>query len=146
MAKIPEFKFDFEAIEGMELTDGMAALFGQLEAHYNKHIKPAPILFGGKRISAPQFTQEFPTTPAEAKAADKPKPTPKGMDLETITPTTVSMKTFVIRDSAAGDRKMIVGTDEKGSPVNDLLLYGYDEEPYGPVVSGESGRYNLKGK
>lgn len=53
MSKIPEFEFNFDAVEGMAFEDGARELFQQLQDHYNKHIKPAPILFGGKPVARP---------------------------------------------------------------------------------------------
>lgn len=143
MAKIPEFKFDFEAVEGMELAEGMVALYVQLQAHYNKHIKPAPILLGGKRFSAPAGPDTEVVAVTESSDPVKKSPV-KGIDVETITPDTKQLADFSIRDSAMGDRKMIVGKDVAGNVINDILLPGYDVEPLGPVVSGEQGRYNLK--
>ena len=158
MAKIPEFHFDYSAVEGKDLTEAVEALFGQLEAHYNRHIKPAPILFGGKSITAPVFKQEFPSTPKQAEMVDpdkiaaKPAPAqPAGpVDTETVTPKTVNMKSFAIKDGKElglkeGDA-MLKGITDKGVEVFDKLLPGYDQPPYGPIVQGESGRYNLNPK
>ena len=161
MAKIPEFHFDYDAIEGMEVTEAMVALFGQLEAHYNKHIKPAPVLFGGKALPAPVFSRQVDavstktTEPAKIDpdaivAAAQPAPAPGPVDTETITPKTVSMKSFSIKDGKdlglkEGDT-ILKGITDRGTEVFDKLLPGYDQLPYGPVVQGESGRYNLNPK
>jgi hypothetical protein len=159
MTKIPEFHFDYDKVEGMDITEAMQTLFGQMEAHYNKHIKPAPILFGGKTLSAPQIRMES-TPPGPNPLPDMidpdkiapPAPAkPAGpVDTETITPKTINMKSFAIKDGKelglkAGD-SILKGITDKGAEVFDKLLPGYDQQPYGPVVAGESGRYNLNWK
>lgn len=160
MAKIPEFKFDFDKVADMDVTEAIVALFGQLEAHYNKHIKPAPILFGGKTLSAPVFPQrvdavstkttETPMIDPDAIVAARPAPPPGPVDTDTVTPKTINMKSFAIKDGKElglkeGD-SILKGITEKGAEVFDKLQPGYDQPPYGPVVQGESGRYNLAWK
>lgn len=164
MSKIPEFHFDYEKVEGLDITEAMQTLFGQMEAHYNEHIKPAPILFGGVKLSASptkvnpyrgadavsKTTVEPPMIDPDAIVAPKPAAEPGPVDTETVTPKTLNMKSFAIKDGKElglkeGDT-ILKGITEKGVEVFDKLLPGYDQQPYGPIVSGESGRYNLNWK
>lgn len=131
----PEFKFDFEAVNGMAFEEGAVVLFGQLEAHYNEFVNqpPRPLIFGAR------------TEPATEAAAPKPDErikSPVVVDKDTITPKTVTMKKFEIKPTDEG--AILLGEDINGNKISDQLLSGYDELPYGPVVGGVNGRYNLK--
>lgn len=162
MSKIPEFHFDFSKVSGLELAAGAEVLFKQMEDHYNKHIKPAPVLFGEATFPAPVFR-----APVDAVSKTEVGPAPKRpmvdpdkivaqaaiphtgpIDTETVDEKTIQMRSFSIKDAADLGIKsggaMLKGVTDKGVEVFDKLLPGYDEQPYGPVVQGESGRYNLK--
>lgn len=127
-----EFHFNFDAVAGMDYETGLRTLLGQFEDHYNS-TQAVPFVFGASKPAA--------LTAAPPKPAEPPKVKP---DFETITPKTIALKSFNIK--AEGNRKRLVGVTVSGEGVNDLILPGYDEEPYGAVLTGEAGRYNLKGK
>lgn len=127
-----EFHFDFDAVKGLEYDQAFTALFLQLEGWVNSN-QPKSLIFGGSAAAAP----------ADPAAPPAPKKI-TNLDTTTITPKTITMKSFVIRDNAAGDRKMLIGKAMDDTEIDDLILPGYDQEPYGPVVTGEAGRYNLK--
>lgn len=128
-----EFHFDFNAVQGMDYETGLKTLLSQFEDHYNS-TQSAPFVFGASKPAAPLVAEP-------SKPAIPPKVKP---DFETITPKTIALKSFNIK--AEGERKRLVGVTLTGEGVNDLILPGYDDEPYGAVLSGENGRYNLKGK
>jgi hypothetical protein len=148
MAKNPEFHFDFSAVTGLEYTEAFEALFKQMEDHYNANFQAPKLLFGGSRASDTRPQREMidpdKISPPVVKEPNGP------VDTDKITPQTVNMKTFSIKDGKElglkeGDT-ILKGITEKGVEVFDKLLPGYDQQPYGPVVQGESGRYNLKRK
>lgn len=128
-----EFHFNFDAVQGMDYETGLKTLLTQFEDHYNS-TQAAPFVFGASKPAA-ALTAE----PTKPTAPPRVKP-----DFETITPKTIALKSFSIK--AEGARKRLVGVTVAGEGVNDLILPGYDDEPYGAVLSGETGRYNLKGK
>jgi len=158
MSKVPDFHFDFTKVSGLELAAGAEVLFKQMEDHYNKYIKPAPVLFGEATFPAPSAENRQLVDAVSKTTIEPPKPNPDAVvatsepagpvDTETITPKTITMKSFAIKDAGEYGIKtggaMIKGITEKGVEVFDKLLPGYDQMPYGPVVQGESGRYNLK--
>lgn len=158
MSKVPEFHFDFSAVSGKPFEDGAIILFQQLEAHYNEHIRPAPILFGGQQLEAPTARKQVdavskveipkPTIDPDAIVAQAAIPHSGPIDTESVDPKTIQMRSFSIKDASDFGIKsggaMLKGITDKGVEVFDKLLPGYDEQPYGPVVQGESGRYNLK--
>jgi hypothetical protein len=155
MSDIPEFVFDFDKIKGLSYEDGFMALFFQLQHHYNTYINKKPtFVFGADPADAP-FKQEFPNTVAEAKAADpqqvpivepnqggRRKPQEFKADTDTVTPKTIPMQGVTLTKSESG--VILSGKADDGTEIEDILLPGYDKPPYGPVVSGRRGRYNLK--
>lgn len=136
-APVP-FRFDMEAVKGLPFDEGAVALFRQLEDHYNRYIQPKPFIFGEGPVT-PTFPPET-GGPAPAKKVE-PEVVP---DLETITPKTIPMKSFVIKEDKANDVVTLQGVAMDGKAITDTLKKGYDTMPYGPVVSGRAGRYNLK--
>lgn len=139
-APVPKFKFDFKAVEGKPYDQAFRELFIQLQGHYNKFIQPPPLIFSAKQVPTIEFTH--PDAPGAPPQKEKPFEPEVNIDVETITPKTRAMRTFAI--SEVNGHAIIEGVDSEGNPVSDQLLKGYDKTPYGPVVSGRVGRYNLK--
>lgn len=138
MSKIPEFKFDYDAVKGMDVTDAMKGLFDQLADHYNKYIKPAPITFGAVEVAPPSFRQEYPSTPAEAELVAAPKPAVQKFD------NVVQMETYEIKDGTEfklpEGTKVLSGVSKVGIDVFDALV---DYDPADQIVTGENGKYDL---
>lgn len=135
----PKFKFDFKAVEGKPYNEAFKQLFIQLQGHYNKFIQPPPLIFSVKQTIEPILVPDTPAAPAQKEAPFEPE---VSVNLEAITPKTRAMKSFVIKE--LDGHAIIEGVDIDGQPVSDQLLKGYDKPPYGPVVGGRVGRYNLK--
>lgn len=155
--KIPEFVFDFDAIKGLNYEDGFMALFFQMQHHYNTYINRKPtFVFGADPaepgadrtvITPPQASSE-PTDSTPKVEANEPsqggrmKPQTFKADTDTVTPKTIPLASA---DLTAGDGGVVLtGKADDGTEISDILLPGYDKPPYGPVVSGRRGRYNLK--
>lgn len=152
-----DFHFDFLAVEGMDYETGLMTLLRQFEDHYNTNFK-SKLTFGAVGSRADKGHSDAPTVstddrkPTNQVAPVPVTPTkPAGpVDTETVTPKTMNMKSFAIKDGKElglkeGDT-ILKGITDKGTEVFDKLLPGYDQQPYGPVVAGESGRYNLNWK
>lgn len=136
-ASVP-FHFDMEAVKGLPFDEGAVALFRQLEDHYNRYIQPKPFIFG-------EGPANEIVLPDGSKAISIPSKKPEQEvvpDTETITPKTIPMRSFVIKE----DKGVVTlqGVAMDGKAITDTLKKGYDVMPYGPVVSGHAGRYNLK--
>lgn len=139
MSKVPEFNFDFSAVEGQPFEEAAVALFKQLEAHYNKHIKPAPILFGKAAVARPSivmdstppgpnpFHQEYPSTPAEAENIIQMQ---DGYEIKMGEKFGLKENTFIL-DGVTAD----------GVEVFDKLIT--TGPPWPLIVEGEAGKYNL---
>lgn len=133
--KTPPFAFDFTSLAGLPFEDAIQSAFRQMEDHYNKYIIPAPIIFGGQKLTAPELGIISTPPPAPAPPPQEPVYKP---DTETVTPKTIPLKVYQI------DNRLLTGIAVDGREIKDTILKGYDVEPYGPVISGEHGRYNLK--
>lgn len=154
MSEIPEFFFDFDAIKGLSYEDGFKALFFQLQGHYNEYINKKPTFVFGVDPGQPGADRTV-VTPAETSKDDptavpinepnqggRKKPQEFKADTETITPKTVPMQEVLLTRTDSG--VMLTGKADDGTDISDTLLPGYEKAPYGPVVSGRRGRYNLK--
>lgn len=148
MADIPQFAFDFDVLKGLTYEEGFRALFAQLETHYNTYINKKPtFVFGvdpatpGADFSAPPIPARGDVVQAENTPRDGTHKVAKA-DTETITPKTIPMKFATLQSTADG--VILAGTADDGTEISDILIPGYETPPYGPVVSGRRGRYNLK--
>ena len=138
MTKIPEFHFDFTKVENMEVTAAMETLFMQLQNHYNEHIKPAPILFGGKRVNPPGVYDAFvepekTSVPAEPVAPDDRKLIRVKPGWEVKDATTLGLK--------AGN--ILTGVNQ-----DDVEIFDYvkNYKPGDAIADGESAKYDLSAK
>ena len=143
MSNIPEFKFDFDAVDGQPFEEATVSLFKQLQDHYNKHIKPAPILFGGRSVGRPSvefqstpagpnpFAQEYPSTPAEAAKVPEGK-------LIRIEP---GYEIKNGKDLGLKEGKILSGvrSDTKVEVFEHLKNYTEGDQ----IVEGDSGKYDL---
>jgi len=133
MGAIPEFHFDFAAVQGQTFEDGAELLFKQMEDHYNEHIKPAPILFGGK--SVPRPTGSVSTTHADPLPSTT-KPVPSG-DLIRV------KDDYEIKngkDLGLKEGFVLTGVTDKDVEIFDFLK---NYTAGDTVVEGESGKYDL---
>ena len=129
---VPEFKFDFSAVQGMTFEEGNETLFRQMEKHYNEHIQPKPYIFGAD--------------PAKL-GGDKSVDVHASPNTVKIYSTNiVRMKEHEIKEGKSlglKDGKVLTGVTEKGAEVFDFLK-DYDEQDQ--IVTGESAKYDLGGK
>jgi hypothetical protein len=155
MADIPEFVFDFDKIKGLSYEDGFMALFFQLQHHYNTYINKKPtFVFGAdpaepgadRTVITPPVTNDAPkgneVPIVEPNQGGRRKPQEFKADTDTVTPKTIPMQGVTLTKSEGG--VILSGKADDGTEIEDILLPGYDKPPYGPVVSGRRGRYNLK--
>lgn len=147
MANIPEFHFDFEAVEGQAFEEAAVNLFKQMEDHYNAHIKPAPIVFGGKSFAppAPSIIGIDPAKPGEDRTVVTPPAPVGGLVAKPPTPSKlVRMKDdYEIKNGADLGLKegyVLTGVNDKDVEVFDFLV---DYTPGDQIVTGESAKYDL---
>lgn len=145
----PRFKFDFDAVKGLTYEEGFELLFKQMEAHYNEHVNRKPTFVFGVDPATPGADRTVITpssAPNQNVPAENTRPDgnhrPQRADTDTITPKTIPMTDVRLVKTAEG--VALHGKAADGSEVSDMLIKGYDVPPYGPVVSGRRGRYNLQ--
>lgn len=143
MSQIPEFHFDFEAVTGKPFEEAAEALFKQMEDHYNEHIKPAPIIFGGKSVAAPARIAVDPASPGGDKQVTtvmqdntivqqvEGEVTQMSDDYEIKPGEEVGLK----------DCFVLTGVTAEGLEIFDRLKT--QGPPWPLIVEGESGKYNL---
>lgn len=137
MSNIPEFKFDYDKIEGKSVDEAMLILFGQMEAHYNAHVKPAPIIFGGKKLAAPVLPktavlQNF--SPAVDGTEVNLAPAPES--------DRIPVTDWEIKQDATTKKDMLTGVryDTK------VEVFDVVQKRDGDLVIGDSGTYLLDRK
>lgn len=143
MSNIPEFKFNYEAVDGLDVTEAMKALMNQMAAHYNKHIKPAPILFGGKPVAPPVHIGVDPASPDGDKQVTTVM---RGDTIEQQVEGDVTQMSddYEIKPGEAVGLKegfVLSGVTSDGLEVFDKLKT--QGPPWPLIVEGESGKYNL---
>jgi len=128
VSEIPDFNFDFDAVEGQPFEEATVNLFRQLEKHYNANIKPAPIIFGGRSFKAPVYILE------EAKS--EPKPVIPGELMRVQGDYQIkSGKSLGLRNGS-----VLTGLSDKNVEIFDFLKNYHEGDT---VVEGESGKYDL---
>lgn len=135
MAQVPEFKFDYDKVSGMDMTEAMKALMDQMAAHYNEHIKPAPILFGGVDVARPGADRSV-----SATHDDPPAPTMKPV----ISGELVRVKDdYEIKNGA--DLGLKDGFVLTGVTMEDIEIFDFlkNYTAGDTVVEGESAKYDL---
>lgn len=143
MSSIPEFHFDFGAVQGQPFEEAAEALFRQMEEHYNEHIKPAPILFGGKSVSRPVTVGFDPASPGGDRAVTT---VARDGKIEQVVEGDVSNMSneYEIKpgeDVGLKDCFVLTGVTVEGLEVFDKLKT--QGPPWPLIVEGESGKYNL---
>lgn len=135
MSNIPEFHFDFSAVRGMRFEEAAEALFLQMETHYNEHIKPAPILFGGVDLARPGADRSV--HQVIDVELTKPAPVIPSGDLIRV------KEDYEIKQGAdlgLKDGYILTGVNDKDVEIFDYLK---NYTPGDTVVEGESGKYDL---
>lgn len=127
MSQIPEFHFDFSAVQGLEFVEGSQVLFKQMEAHYNEHIQPKPFIFGAD----PAKLGDDKSVQIVAAVTEK------SGDLIRV------QDDYEIKDGSSlglKEGKVLTGVSLAGVEIFDFLK-NYKEGD--TVVEGESGKYDL---
>lgn len=149
MAKVPDFEFDYTKVEGMDVTEAMKALMDQMAAHYNKYIKPAPVLFGGVQIKPPLVVGIDPAKPGADRSEELVLKQPAGT---TPPPAQVAhdvkkMREWDIKPGTEVGLKggyVMNGVTVEGVEVFDTLKPEYG--PNDTYIECESGAYQLEKK
>lgn len=138
-----EFHFNFKAVEGLPIDEGVVALFKQLEDHYNANMQPQPLVFGASvptdRIASAQARIDG----ANAKIADAGL---KQLDIvkQKMSPDIIRVKPdYEIKqgsDLGLKDGYILTGVNDKNVEIFDYLK-NYTEGD--TVVEGDSGKYDL---
>ncbi len=129
MSQIPEFHFDFTAVEGLEFVDGSQVLFRQMEAHYNTHIQPKPFIFGADpaKLGANKSVQTIVPEPVTEKSGDLIR----------------VKEDYEIKDGkdlGLKEGAILTGVTEAGVEIFDYLK---NYTPGDQIVEGDSGKYDL---
>lgn len=143
MSKIPEFSFDYAKVDGMDVTEAMKALMDQMAEHYNKYIKPAPIVFGAAKLQPPVFMGVDPASPGGDKQVTT---VARDGNIEQVIEGDVTQMSddYEIKpgtDLGLRDGFVLTGVTADGLEVFDKLKT--QGPPWPLIVEGESGNYNL---
>lgn len=130
MSQVPEFHFDFGAVQGMPFEEGAEQLFRQLESHYNTHIQPKPYIFGADpaKPGADRSVETVITPPAPTVSHENVLRMKDDYEIKEG------------KDLGLKAGNVLTGVTEDGIEVFDFLK---NYTPGDQIVEGDSGKYDL---